>query len=400
MPEQVFIIQASSRSWSGDRDLCMNIIEGRPVIYWTIKRILDTVPNCNMKIVAPDFDRNGELGLLPALLQSDNLSVFYGHDASPLNRMIDVCKDFSENDYVIRIDGLHFCVDLDASMEMLDYARENLLDCVKLPDDFPVQFTSDIYRVGALRKMAPLADSAEDRIYHIHPKYYMFKCRDSFRCAYANQIPVYTDEYLLQCRKFAENVYQEPRQEINEKRIWSGDQLTFHYEIALEYLEPHMKVLDIGCGYGGGVRMLAEKVTAVYGADIDANVIDVARQQSINQNVSFYVDDVTDMSFPDAQFDAVTSMETIEHVNPHMYMREVCRVLKPGGLLILSTPQNRIGHIPIHPDHVHEYSLEEITDLCGKYFTVHKVIGIKAGRIVLPNDSYGHNTVLISRKQR
>ena len=36
-----FIVQASSRSWSGGKDLCMNLVDGFPVIYWTLKKITE-----------------------------------------------------------------------------------------------------------------------------------------------------------------------------------------------------------------------------------------------------------------------------------------------------------------------------------------------------------------------
>jgi 2-polyprenyl-3-methyl-5-hydroxy-6-metoxy-1,4-benzoquinol methylase len=282
---------------------------------------------------------------------------------------------------------------------MLQQARENHLDCVKLPDDFPVQFGSDIYRVGAMRKLTRLLNAQGDSIYKVHPKFYMFAHLDQFLSSYARQVPGYSDEYLRRCRQIAQSVYRDPRLEVNESRIWAGDQLSFHYELAMQYLQPGMSVLDVACGDGYGTRMLARKIARMQGADIDPDTIAVAKKLTSSKNVLYHIEDVTNMTFGANEFDAITSMETIEHVDDRAYMKEVYRVLKPGGILILSTPQNRLGHIPVNAVHIREYSLDEITGLCSQYFTVKHVLGIKAGRIILPGDPYGSNTVLVCAKE-
>lgn len=393
------IVQASSRSWSGGRDLCMATLDDHPVVYWTIKRILDHIPNAEVSIAAPAFDREGELDLLVNLFPPGTVAILYGHDASPLNRMVDVCRDLSDDEYIIRADGLNFCVDTSLSLKMLDLARLKRLDCVKMPDDFPVQFTSDIYRVGALRNLDKLLDTDTQAIYRVHPKFYMFMQKAAFRCAYLQELPQYSDDHLRQCRRAAQAIYVVPRLEVNERRIWSGDQLSFHYELALENLQPWMKVLDVACGDGYGARMLARQVTEVHGADSDAEAINQARQHTDILNVQFYVEDVTRMTFGDNEFDAVTCMETIEHVDDGPCLREIHRVLKPGGILILSTPQNRLGRVPVNASHVREYSLDEIVKSCSQCFTVKTVIGIKAGRIIVPDDPHGTNTVLVCKKE-
>jgi SAM-dependent methyltransferase len=283
-------------------------------------------------------------------------------------------------------------------MQMLDMAIASHLDCVKLPDDFPVQFTSDIYRVGSLRILEKLLENHTQDIFRVHPKFYMFTRNDVFRCAYSQELPSYPDDYLLQCREIGQGIYAEGRLEVNEERIWAGDQLSFHYELALEQCQPGMKILDVACGDGYGTRMLARRVNEVHGADLDPEAVSQARELTDLPNVEFHVEDITQMTFGSNEFDAVCSMETIEHVDDASCLREIRRVLKPGGILILSTPQNRMGHIPVNAAHLHEYSLDEIMKLCREYFTVKDIIGIKAGRIVVPGDPCGTNTVIVCVK--
>ncbi|NQV22146.1 MAG: class I SAM-dependent methyltransferase, partial [Rhodospirillales bacterium] len=126
--------------------------------------------------------------------------------------------------------------------------------------------------------------------------------------------------------------------------------------------------------------------------------IDAARLENNPSNLTFHIEDVTQMTFDDGTFDAVTSMETFEHVDPDAYLKEICRVLKPGGKLILSTPQSRMGLIPVNFAHMREYSLDETVGYCGRYFDVTKVIGIKAGRVIVPDDPIGANLMVVCTK--
>ena len=376
----------------------MNTVDGTTVLEHTVERMRQFDANLPVCIIAPGFDQGGEIDQIVGRHADTNLSVYYGHDASPLQRMVDATADLAPIDHIVRIDALNMFADIETLRHALTYLSGDQLDCIKYPDDYPVQFTADIYRVGALRELGDLLGPGTSP-YAVHPKHYMFSDA-RFNCRHIQTIPTYSDTYMGECRDIAQQIYRIPRLEVTAKRISAGDQLTFHYELALNFLSDQMHVLDIACGTGYGTRIIAPHVRSVVGADIDPDTVEKATSLSASHtNIEFMIGDVTSLDQPSNRFDAVTSMETIEHVDDIAYMTELHRVLIPGGILILSTPQNSYGAIPINAEHQREYSLDEITRLCSRYFTIEKVVGIKQGKIIVDDDPVGNNTVLICRKR-
>lgn len=100
------------------------------------------------------------------------------------------------------------------------------------------------------------------------------------------------------------------------------------------------KVADIGCGAGTQSRLWAKMGHRVHGLDVSASLVDVARKraQAEGLNISFSVGTATDLPYPDASMDVALLPELLEHVaNWQACLDEAVRVLKPGGLLYLST---------------------------------------------------------------
>ena len=397
------IVQASSKAWGGGGDLCMEIVDGSPVICHTLNQIIKTFPDALVTIAAPSFDRGGELDNLLRKFNNPRLAIYYGHDASPLSRMVEITNGLKDDDYIIRTDGLNFCVDLDASKKMLKVARKKSLDCIKLPDDFPVIFTSDIYRVGALRQLEKLLTEDSQNIFRVHPKYFMFSNKNIFNTAYFQETSAYQDNYLYDCRKIATQIYNRPRGDVNSEKINAGDLLTYHYDIATKYISTNDIVLDIASGTGHGSALTASKMptASVTAADYDPLTIKEGESRFRDiKNLSFSVQDVTDMTFQDNSFDAVLSMETIEHIeDANRYCREINRVLRPNGIFVISTPQNSIGHIPINAQHIREYSFSQLLYILQEYFLIKEAIGIKQGCVWFPDDPIGTNTMVVCEKK-
>src|SRR5690606_6296589 len=128
----------------------------------------------------------------------------------------------------------------------------------------------------------------------------------------------------------------------------------FHrYLFAAEYCGGRA-VLDVACGEGYGCAMLAQVAESVVGVDIDAATIRYAREQYATDRLRFEPGDATDLPLPTASVDVVTSFETIEHFSNHEgFLAEVVRVLRPGGLLIISSPNRPI--YSERPQHYNEF---------------------------------------------
>lgn len=128
------------------------------------------------------------------------------------------------------------------------------------------------------------------------------------------------------------------------------------------------RVLDAGSGTGFGTVMLAAAgAEHVVGIDNDQAAVEQANADRPD-NVEFAVCDVAAMPFDDASFDIVTCMEVIEHVeNPERVLEELHRVLKPNGLLLLSTPNKEVV-VPGNPFHLHEFTPDELIETISRRF--------------------------------
>ena len=145
------------------------------------------------------------------------------------------------------------------------------------------------------------------------------------------------------------------------------------YEFAATYVEGK-RVLDVGCGEGYGCAILAKNASHVIGVDISHEAIAHATVKYSVNIVEFRCMPAEKLSFPDESFDAVVCLELIEHARDYTsVMKELRRVLRPGGTLILSTPNRRIvspgSQKPLNEYHVREFDVKETRELCRCYFS-------------------------------
>ena len=117
----------------------------------------------------------------------------------------------------------------------------------------------------------------------------------------------------------------------------------FHRYCLARDLCQGLDVLDVASGEGYGSAILAGVGRSVVGVEIDAATVAHAAETYRGDNLRFIQGSASELPLEDACVDVVVSFETLEHIREHeQFVREVGRVLRPGGTFIVSTPDRRI----------------------------------------------------------
>ncbi|MBI3748918.1 MAG: class I SAM-dependent methyltransferase [Chloroflexi bacterium] len=140
-------------------------------------------------------------------------------------------------------------------------------------------------------------------------------------------------------------------------------------------------VLDVGCNTGYGTVRFVPVARRVVGVDVSPGAIDAARLRAADGRPEFVLTSGAALPFADDSFDLVTSFQVLEHVSdPLAYLRELARVVRPGGELFLATPNAAIrldpGMTPWNRFHVHEYLASELRELLRQVFPEVRVRGL------------------------
>ena len=175
---------------------------------------------------------------------------------------------------------------------------------------------------------------------------------------------------------------------------WTGERYLpeISGEMALEHLHRYAMakelaggkiVLDIASGEGYGSRLLSEAASHVFGVDLSTAAVEHSNRKYGRENLEFRVGSCAEIPLASHSVDLVVSFETIEHHDQHEEMMgEIKRVLRPDGLVIISSPEKHEYSIaPNYTNeyHVHELFRDEFEGLMARYF---KSIAMFGQRIV------------------
>jgi glycosyltransferase involved in cell wall biosynthesis/SAM-dependent methyltransferase len=171
---------------------------------------------------------------------------------------------------------------------------------------------------------------------------------------------------------------------------WTGERYVPQIggEIELEHLHRYYwaaqfssgkSVLDIACGEGYGSEILARSAAHVIGVDLAEGAVIHAGRKYPRKNLEFLVGSCDRIPIPDGRIDLVVSFETIEHHDRHQeMMREIKRILRPEGILIISSPDKYVySDIPGYenPFHVKELYAREFEALLKEHFVRVDMLG-------------------------
>ncbi len=183
------------------------------------------------------------------------------------------------------------------------------------------------------------------------------------------------------------------------KLEWSGERYLpqLSGDIQLEHYHRYLlaskfaagkKVLDIACGEGYGSNLIADVAASVIGVDISRKTIKHAKTHYHKSNLKFMQGSCADIPLKKNSVDLVVSFETIEHHDQHEeMMREIKRVLKSDGILIISSPDKKeYSDIPNYTNqfHVKELYLSEFDNLIKRRFKNVSMLGqrVKFGSLI------------------
>ncbi len=186
--------------------------------------------------------------------------------------------------------------------------------------------------------------------------------------------------------------------EITSDKIVSDNPI--HQRLLKAYLvaKPYITgaLLELGCGEGRGVEELAPLATSYTAIDKIKPVVDSLSAKY--PEYSFQSGFFPPFPYEDETFDSVVTFQVIEHLkDDHAFIKEIHRVLRPGGVALITTPNIKMT-LTRNPWHIREYTGPQLTEICKKYFNNVEMKGIRGNEKVM--EYYEKNKTSVERITR
>jgi 2-polyprenyl-3-methyl-5-hydroxy-6-metoxy-1,4-benzoquinol methylase/spore coat polysaccharide biosynthesis protein SpsF (cytidylyltransferase family) len=377
----VGLIQAHHMGWAGAQDFSLARVNGKYAIEEVIAR-LQAMPQVDaVTIAVPDNPGNQ---IFRDIAAAHGATCHFGSRENVLARATGAL-DAAGADIAVHVMGQHCFVDTALLSDMLDFMRQKQARFVSLPDAFTPYFAGKIYSRALLDDVAAaIAALPGDREVHLARfAGFIESHRGKFDALVYEKVPQYDRAYLLKVRDIARDIFSDDRMHVDAGEASKISNPLFEsYEFAGSQFTASDRVLDIACGDGYGCRILCDSVGQVLGIDINESLIASNQKENSCQNIRYAVDNAFGLSLGDGTVHGATAMEVIEHLpvdQVDTFVKEVRRVVKPGGAFICSTPQNSHGEIPVVPWHVREYSAPELRAILERHFGTVRIFSSKSG---------------------
>ncbi len=104
------------------------------------------------------------------------------------------------------------------------------------------------------------------------------------------------------------------------------------------HLKPGMTVLELGCGTGSFTRELARSDAEVVAIDVSPELLEIARANCSAPNVQYQIQNAYALNYPEGAFDSIVGSSVLHHLEVEAAIRDMYRVLKPGGTIYFTEP--------------------------------------------------------------
>ncbi len=169
----------------------------------------------------------------------------------------------------------------------------------------------------------------------------------------------------------------------------TSDQLPSDNPLHQRLLKPYVvsgpmikgDLLEVGCGEGRGIDRLLPHIKSYTAIDKLSSAIDELCHRY--PTGKFTSGNLPPLPYTDSSFDSVVSFQVIEHIQDDaMFLREIFRVLRPGGIALLTTP-NRPMSLSRNPWHIREYTGTELSALAATIFNDVQMKGVTGNEKVM-----------------